>query len=100
MASEPIRTTDYEQYMAARERQVRAEIIAENEELRELCHRLTFELENLKVKYESSLDITLAMNEANSIMADDLSRSDAIRWSLQERYVNLAADILAIPVKD
>lgn len=72
MSTEPIRTTDYDTYMAARERQVRREIIEENEQLRELAHSLVFEVENLKA---------------------DLSRSESVRWSLQERLVTLMADV-------
>lgn len=70
MSTDPIRTIDYEQYMQARERQVRAEIMQENERLRELAHRLTFEVEMLKA---------------------DLSRSESIRWNLQERLVTALA---------
>lgn len=88
MSTDPIRTAPYEEYMQARERQVTKEILAENEKLRELCHRLTFEVENLKhveVKYGSALDTILAMDKANSIMADDLSRLQARCDSLTER---------------
>lgn len=67
MLSEPIRTTDYQQYLEQRTQVWREkDLVDENKRLRESAHRTTMEAYLLRC---------------------ELERSEAIRYSLQERLV-------------